>query len=209
MVVGLHTIVERHFLGFIDPSKPLYIRLYGCRVIVFTPAMSIIDTEGRRQQKIQSLSAIEQMIICCLDRGYVLSSHDSELPLSHQNRELVPADVLYKEASREFSSMYGFPDTALKFGQALHKVMGETLEKILVGRVQEHCKKFAGLATCRAHMNKYLVWEYFEADAEDLTFDPTWWVIRWGGRCRRFGCMVGCRVAYYRSTALPGYLDPL
>jgi hypothetical protein len=144
----------------------------------FIPSMSIIDTDGRREQKIQSLSAVEQMVVCWLERGYVLTSSELELGqllLIHQNKELVPATVLFKNAQREFSRIQGFPNTVLKFGQALHKVMGDTLTTVPVGVVRENCKRFEGLAATRLHMNKYLGWEFFTGKHPDPMF---WWVLR-------------------------------
>jgi hypothetical protein len=87
---------------------------------------------------------------------------------------------LFKNAHREFSRIQGFPNTILKFAQALHKVMGNTLTTVSVGMARENCKEFTGLNATRLHMNKYLGWEFFTGGhlAGEHPDPAFWWVLR-------------------------------
>ncbi len=155
--------------------------LYEYPVENFVPALALVDTVGRQQQKIQSLSATEQMIVSWLERGYIIDTCNFDLtaadPLCHRNKQVISTNTLFNICHTEFRTVRGFPDSMLKFAQSIHKILGGMIDTKYVGKCKENCKSFASLDDCRAHMNKYLGFKHFDEPTEP--YDPSsWWVIR-------------------------------
>jgi hypothetical protein len=97
-----------------------------------------------------------------LERARVIPYTDE---CEHAELEQWPAitnDDLWATVRRECQSVRNFPDTPHKFFMALSKVLPKSCATVRKGRHKIYHKGFGTLTECRAEMNSYLGFHYFD-----------------------------------------------
>jgi hypothetical protein len=136
--------------------------LYELDVDEFEPAAHIpTETDGLRQQKLQSLNPVAALVLQWLERARVVEPH-----IVLEAWPEIPNDDLWAAVRSECQSVRNFPDTPHKFFMALGKILPRTCTTTRKGKARVYHKHFYALNNCRADMNGYLGFQYFNDDPE-------------------------------------------
>eukprot|EP01047_Picozoa_sp_COSAG01_P014756 COSAG01_NODE_725_length_14049_cov_7.712760_4_plen_1101_part_00 len=144
--------------------------LYDLDVDSFEPAAHIpTETDGLRQQKLQSLNPVATLVLQWLERGSIQCANDLGEWVDDKykifdgvlHNEPITNDDIWRIVKAEGHSLRNFPDSSHKFFLALSKVLPSSCESCRVGRGKKYCKRFESLSSCRRDMNTYLGFPYF------------------------------------------------